>query len=160
MNYKREWRDSRNAVGFAAECARLALPFYDGDRRFDVIAAIEIAEVFSRGEQINSADARTISSTAFHAAYAVSDAITDVVHALHGSGSVSGSAADAATRAADAACYASCHAAHTPLMRAAVAKTVCGVARDAIAAGVSDALVLQAFTCWVVKDLNTRTGTR
>jgi len=42
MNYKREWNDRRNAVGFAAECARLALPFYAGDRRSDLVRAIEI----------------------------------------------------------------------------------------------------------------------
>lgn len=44
MYIDREWADLKNVVKFAAECARLALPFYDGDRRENLIAVIEAAE--------------------------------------------------------------------------------------------------------------------
>ena len=48
-----EWRDHKNAVGFSAECARAALPFYKGDQRDDVVKAIEIAEACSHGESVD-----------------------------------------------------------------------------------------------------------
>lgn len=54
MNYQREWGNPRNAVGFAAVCARLALPFYDGDSRPDLVATIELAERCARGEEITN----------------------------------------------------------------------------------------------------------
>ena len=44
MYIDREWADLKNVVKFAAECARLALPFYEGDRRENLIAVIEAAE--------------------------------------------------------------------------------------------------------------------
>ncbi len=56
MNYERDWNNRRNAVGFAAACARLALSFYDGEGRSDLVAAIEIAERCANGEQIDDAE--------------------------------------------------------------------------------------------------------
>ncbi len=98
-NYK--WRDLRNAVGWAAACARLALPFYDGNQFSDVAAAIEIAERYAAGEEINpplaayayaGADICTASRDAAYAAYAVayaasnascSNAIIHAAYAVH-----------------------------------------------------------------------------
>ena len=47
MYYQREWKSRRNAAGFAAECARLALPFYEGDHKPDLVATIEVAERYA-----------------------------------------------------------------------------------------------------------------
>lgn len=89
ISYRRTWCSSRNAVGFAAECARLALSFYDGHGRQVLVAAIEIAERFARGRNIVSHVARAaacgayvvptrIAKAAAYAAFAAADASSSV----------------------------------------------------------------------------------
>lgn len=68
MNYLRGWADRRNATGFASECARLALPFYEGDHRQDLVVAIRLAERCTRGETID-ADNACIAYKAYRASY-------------------------------------------------------------------------------------------
>ena len=46
------WRHLRNAVGWGAACARLALPLYDGDQRDAVVQAIEVSEQFAREDPL------------------------------------------------------------------------------------------------------------
>ncbi len=108
-----EWRDLRNAVGWAAACARLSLPFYDGSRLTDVIAAIEIAERCAAGEEIDAHAARAAAHAARDAAldaaraagYAANAAVRGAANAARATAYTSDAyrAADAAARAAYAA---------------------------------------------------------
>lgn len=143
MNYSRDWSNSRNAVGFAAECARLALPFYDGNRRSNLVAAIEIAERYANGEQIDSATARAASNAASSAtAFTAADAADTAAHAADAAAYTAYAAyayttdtaftADAAD-AADASYTAAGHAAH---------------------AGVDSSEIQIAFARWVIRDLS------
>ncbi|KKN37653.1 hypothetical protein LCGC14_0761340 [marine sediment metagenome] len=136
MNYERDWNDNRNAVGFAVECARLALPFYGGDRRSDVVAAIEIAEGCVNDEPnahrgaraaacaaraaiaraaATSGDDRAAASAATYTALAAYDAIADI------------------TSDGTHASYAACDAGH---------------------AGVDSGEIQIAFARWVIRDLS------
>ena len=128
--WDRKWADQRNAVGFAATCARLALPFYRGDRRSVVVVAIEIAE----DEQINATDA-----------YAAANAL-HVARAADASG-----AADAARVAAYAAGYA---ADITYANAANAADDAIRAAVYASRAGVCDSELQIAFARWVTRDLS------
>ena len=91
-SYQREWANQHNAAGFAAECARLALPFYEGDRRPDLVTDIESVERYSRGGKIGVRAAR---DTPFsNAAAAVQNAYDVVI--CHRSANIGLAAADAA----------------------------------------------------------------
>ncbi len=145
MNYEREWSNYRNAVGFAAECARLALPFYDGDHQSKVVVAIEIAEHYANGEQIGStiaygaaADVTGYADRTANATVAVYAADAARSAALAAGDAYIADAADDADRAANATgvIYAARAAAHT-----------------AGYAGVDDSELAVAFARWVVRDL-------
>ncbi len=97
-----EWRDLRNAVGCAAVCARLALKFYRGNWFADVVAAIEIAERYAAGEEIDdvsscsarasrAADSAGASSTA-RAARAASHAANAARSVSHGTSPINAAA--------------------------------------------------------------------
>lgn len=58
--YKRDWNDLRNAAGFAAACARLAMELYRGNHRSVLVASIEVAERYSGGEKIDNIDTEVI----------------------------------------------------------------------------------------------------
>ncbi|KKM86195.1 hypothetical protein LCGC14_1281360 [marine sediment metagenome] len=138
MKYERKWNDLRNATGFAAACARLALPFYGGERRSGVVTAIEIAESYVNGEQISSTTARAGARAAIYSAYATDYAATD---------STDADSAYAAARAAACAARAA-----TDFTAAAIY-----IARAAIYAshaGVCDSELQIAFARWVVRDLS------
>ncbi len=150
MNYLRTWRHERNAVGFAAECARLTLPAYKGDHRQDLVRAIEIARACGHGEYIDqkvytadAAGAADAARAARAAAYAArgARAAADAVNAAN--------AAGAAANAADAArgAYAT-----------AVADAVCATKADRVAvyaadAGVDPRRILDAFIQWWARDV-------
>jgi len=100
------WRDRRNSVGYAAACAREALPLYRGDRRGDLIAAIEIAERCAAGEEISedTADAADAAFTAAYAttyssAYSSAYAAAHAAHGAHATYSTSDTSAASAIRA-------------------------------------------------------------
>ncbi|KKN37654.1 hypothetical protein LCGC14_0761350 [marine sediment metagenome] len=135
MNYERKWTDSRNAVGFAAECARLALPFYSGDRRSDLVVAIEIAERYTSGEQID--DSTRIAALA--AARGVASGVDDA----------SAACAAAARAAAYAAARATAH-----YTSDAIRATAVFAADYADDAGVDYSEIQIAFARWVVRDLS------
>ena len=69
MNFKREWVNNRNVVGFAAECARSAVAFYDNDRKPSLIASIERAERYAGGAQIFYSVAVDIADASYSTAY-------------------------------------------------------------------------------------------
>ncbi|KKM72267.1 hypothetical protein LCGC14_1422150, partial [marine sediment metagenome] len=94
--WKRKWADRRNAAGFAAACARLALPFYDGDRRSDLVAAIEIAEKYAAGEKIS-----TDTAAAYAVAYAYASGGAAAAAAYAATAAAAYADADAAAAAAD-----------------------------------------------------------
>ena len=137
MNHERNWNDDRNAVGFAAACARLALPFYSGDRRSDLVVAIEIAERCANGEQIDSA-----------AAYFARGAANDAAHATAYASEGPPHPADPAAYAASAACYA------TTTTDADVARDAADTVHWASKAGVDDSEIQVAYARWVIRDLN------
>ncbi len=124
-----EWRDLRNAVGWAAACARLALPFYDGDHRDDVVAAIEVAERYTRGEEIAASDD---AYNCAHAAYRVAQtgAFGDTASTL------------TAAYAADAVAYVTSKTKH--VIQAAV---------HAVRAGVPQSIVDQTQFAAIASDL-------
>lgn len=49
VHFRRKWRDLRNAAAFAAECARLALPFYGWRGGENLMETIQLVEGWSRG---------------------------------------------------------------------------------------------------------------
>ncbi len=115
-NYK--WSDPRNAIGWAAACARLALPFYGGGRLADVVAAIEIAERYAAGEEIDTTDDAAADAAAYAAATSAAYAAADAAAAATAASAYAAyyTAAAAATAAATyaanaAACAAACAAA-------------------------------------------------
>ena len=137
MNHQREWVDPRNAAGVAAECARLALPFYDGDHKSDLVAAIEIAERYASGEEIDAGAASTAYGNAADAANAPST-----------------STADASAYAADASAYAADVVADV-VADIYAAYTSAGYAADAANYAGADAHEIRvAFARWVVRDLS------
>ncbi|KKM72275.1 hypothetical protein LCGC14_1422230 [marine sediment metagenome] len=138
MNYERDWNNQLNAARFAVECARLALPFYNGDRRSDVAAAIEIAERRANGEQIDSTIAYAVFARATRAAYAATAAYA---------------AADAA-RVASATAWAAAHATNSPYTDDSAAAYVTYAAADASHAGVDSSEIQIAFARWVIRDLS------
>ena len=69
MNYQREWVDPRNAAGFAAACARLALPFYKGDYKSKLADSIEVAERYADGGEIDEGIAKGTARSAHSVAY-------------------------------------------------------------------------------------------
>ncbi|KKM86193.1 hypothetical protein LCGC14_1281340 [marine sediment metagenome] len=121
--WKRKWADHRNAVGFAAGCARLALPFYRGDRRSDAVAAIEVAEKYVAGDQI---DTIGVADAAYDVAYDADDA-------------------DAA------ATYAATAAAAYVAARAAYAAAAAAYWADK--AGVDNSEIAVLYARWTVRDL-------
>ena len=126
MNYERDWNNQLNAARFAVECARLALPFYNGDRRSDVAAAIEIAERRANGEQIDSTIAYAVFARATRAAPRAT------IHASH--------TARVVARAARTA-----HAAAVYITTRAVTFASC--------TGVCDSEIQIVFARWVLRDL-------
>ncbi len=80
MNYHHWWRDSRNAAGFAAECARLALPFYDGACRAVFVRSIELAEAYEQGEKIDPEVVRKVRRDSAGYIAFVASAAASVVH--------------------------------------------------------------------------------
>ncbi len=94
--YHHRWRNLRNVVGFAATCARLALPLYRGEEKAALVRAIAIAEARARGE--------TIQREAADAAKRAADSVGRSVRTA--SGSNIHNAADVAAFAAGAAAYA------------------------------------------------------
>ncbi len=131
MNYQRTWANLNNAVGFAAECARLALSFYKGDHRRKLVRAIEIAEAYGRGEYI---DPETVHAAAYAADVAIGAATDD-------------SATYATTAAADAA-----HAIATATAGTDVDDVVDAV-EAAIDAGVDPRQILDVFVQWWARDV-------
>ena len=121
----------RNAAGFAAECARLALPFYCGDHQSDLIAAIELAERYADGEEIDSDDIVAIRDAA-SAARDVAD-VADSAYAAYSAYSAA-YAADAADAAADAA----------------AARRAAAWADEA---GIDSSELRIAYARWVIRDL-------
>ncbi len=150
MNYKRDWNNRCNAAGFAAECARLALPFYSGDRRSDLVAAIEIAEHYANGEQIENTVAHVVAADANAAANAAASYAADAV------ASYASYAAAAAAEAAYAAAGAYDDAANDADAAAdAYAYDAAAVAADyADLAGVDSSEIQIAFARWVIRDLS------
>lgn len=140
MSYQREWDDPHNAAGFAAECARLALPFYKGDHKPDLVAAIEITERYASGEEIDAGVASIAYANAADAANASSTSTAAV-------STDSAYAADASAYAADvvADIYVDICAAYTSAGYAADAAGISGV-------DISEIRV--AFARWVVRDLS------
>jgi hypothetical protein len=97
MNYAREWRDGRNAAGFAPACARLALAHYRGDHRDSLERALRLVEAFVQGRDVGRSVFRRASDAVWTAAsessgdatlaiYAVVDAMT-VAHGMSDVGS-------------------------------------------------------------------------
>ncbi len=82
MNYRRWWRHERNVVGFAAECARLALPHYRGDHRPNLVKAIETAEAYVRGEEIDRELTSPITDHDGAAASSAAAAYTSAVYSI------------------------------------------------------------------------------
>ncbi len=139
MRYQRTWLNTRFAVGFAAECARLALPFYEGDHRDAVVAAIEAAEMFSWGEDaIDYETAYQIAQRAYDAADVAYDAGRNYAdHAARAAGNAASAAADGDS-STDAS-YGADHAEH-------VSSTITRP-------------ILEAFARWVAKDLDVQIKT-
>ncbi len=138
-----EWRDLRNVVGWAAACARLALPFYDGNRRDDVVAAIEITERCARGVEVDYDDAR---------------AAGDAVYAAASVNSVAGAAGFSAATTAGEAVFAAAynttsHASHAVVPAASTA------ANAAVCAGVPQLEIDQAQFSAIASDLGLATKT-
>ncbi|KKM72270.1 hypothetical protein LCGC14_1422180 [marine sediment metagenome] len=127
---RHDWTDLRNAAGFAAECARLALPFYCGDYSSDLIAAIEFVERYADGGEIDS-DGFQFARAARYAAAAAADA----------------AAYDAAYAATSAAAAAAAAAAHTS------ADSATRAASWADEAGVDSSELRIAYARWVIRDL-------
>lgn len=137
MSYQREWDDPHNAAGFAAECARLALPFYKGDHKPDLVAAIEITERYASGEEIDA----DVASIAYASA-------ADAANAF------SAPTADASAYAADASAYAADVVADISVDVCA-SYTSAGYAADAAGiSGVDISEIRVAFARWVVRDLS------
>lgn len=130
MNYL--WKDPRNAVGFAAACARAALQFYEGDGRDVLVRAIKIAEACSRGRCIDR-----------RATYAIAYAIANADHTPND--------------AANAAAYATANAVYTAYATANTAPNATHAATDAAAnaakAGVPRETIDKLHAKWIVKDL-------
>ncbi len=106
------WRDLRNAVGWAAACARLALEFYVGDRPADVIAAIEIAERYAAGGEISASAASAATATAASSHAAANAAASTAASAASAARAYAAYAAYAAARCAAYAADAASAAAH------------------------------------------------
>lgn len=128
-----EWHNSRNAVGFAAACAREALRFYEGKKRDAVVKAIEIAEAYSRGEEVLLGVAAKTAQAAANPTYGVSYTASRVAHA----------AASAAYGVSYSASYSASRVAHAPHVAFI----------HAVGAGVPPATLDRLRTCWIVKDL-------
>ncbi|KKM86197.1 hypothetical protein LCGC14_1281380 [marine sediment metagenome] len=141
MNYQRDWINPKNAAGFCAACAQLALEFYVGDpnhrRRQIIVSAIEIAEQYARGDKIDKQHAEKLADGAFWASKDLS---------LGASGRPSRSAARAA-----AACARSVRTSFTSYTSRIY--VVDSVIRHAFDAGVDTHDVDVAFARWVVWDL-------
>ncbi len=146
MTYKRDWNNRCNAAGFAAECARLALPFYTGDHRSDIVAAIEIAEHYANGEQIESTAARVVAADAARDARYVN---ADTVKAAAAEAAYA--AAGAAYAAADAYAAATIVIVYTDADATADA-TAAAAYVDLVS--VCDSELQIAFARWVVRDLS------
>lgn len=71
LTYQREWGDPRNAVGLVARCAHLALPFYGGVRKLDLVTSIRIAEHYMAGAEISVDTATYAANTSYAAAAAL-----------------------------------------------------------------------------------------
>ncbi|KKN30498.1 hypothetical protein LCGC14_0833230 [marine sediment metagenome] len=147
MNYERDWNNRCNAVGFAAACARLALPFYDGDQRSNLVAAIEIAECYANGEQIDDTDAHRVAGAAVSAAPAGPYPTPHSAWATIAAAAVASVAAYAAYGAANVVNYDSDAAADASADAA-------DAARGADDAGVDSSEIQIAFARWVVRDLS------
>ncbi len=145
MKYDRKWNNLRNAVGFAVECARLALPFYNGDQQSAVIAAIKIAERYANKKQIDSAAASAAARGATRAAARATRAAYAATAAY--------AAADAA-RVASATAWAAAHATNSPYTDDSAAAYVTYAAADASHAGVDSSEIQIAFARWVIRDLS------
>lgn len=131
LGWTRKWADRQNAAGFAAACARLALPFYIGDHRSKIVSAIEIAEKFAPGKQIESA------------AYAVADAAYAVaVYADY-------------CRVSYAAARASAYAAYTAIIviHATAATNANNAAYWTDKAGVDSSEIAVLYARWTIRDL-------
>jgi ATP-dependent Clp protease ATP-binding subunit ClpA len=153
LNYARKWKDLRNAIAFAVECAKIARPYYKGKRAKDVDRAIDLADRFARGEHI----------TANAAAYAVGKA-SNAANATAYAAYAASNAADAANTAAAAnaaanAVYAAADAAAASAVYAAASAAEAAAAAAAHAANVAEAQVTEAFYKWTAIDLGTVFGT-
>ena len=141
MSYGREWADRRNAAGFAAECARLALPLYKGDRRQDLVTAIELAERYVSGEEITAHAAYAASSPAYAASRDADAASYAAATAAYATASLGGAAADAASYAA-------------ALVAASDTAYAAAACINATHAGVDTHELQIAFARWAVRDLS------
>ncbi len=144
-----KWRDPRNAVGWAAACARLALEFYVGDQLATVVAAIEIAERCAAGEEIDARAARAVAVDA--AAAAAANDANDAVDAARAAADAADAAANAA--AAAYAADAAANAAYAATATAHAAAAAVYVAANAVRAGVSQEAVDQAQLSAIASDL-------
>jgi len=125
INESYHWQDLKRAVGFAAGCARLTLEHYSGEHREDLVSAIQIAERYAAGKEIDQ-----------HAAYAAAS------HAAAAGHAAITRAADAAADAADAAAIGVTDAARAAAYTRAAARAAAdaGVDQDEIDALWRDAV--------------------
>jgi hypothetical protein len=147
--YKRPWRDLRNAAGFAAQCARLALPFYEGDRGSDLMEAIEVAEAYSRGEQKRI---DVISDHASRSVQAVGNAMDYRTTRANAADYDTEYAARAALAAVMVAHHAVRGAALFPRAATNAVYAAFNAANYANAAGVDHRQILNAFVTWWAQD--------
>ena len=146
MAYKREWSNRLNTAGFAAECARLALPFYKGDRKSDLVAAIETAERYAGGEEISYSASVSAADNARYAAYNAHEYIDDVDAA-----DIAFLAAQATSAASNTVAYA-VNTVDCIDYRAITASAT--AAHYAARAGADAHEIRAAFARWVVRDLS------
>jgi hypothetical protein len=168
LNYKRTWKDLRNAVAFAVECAKIARPYYTGDYAKDVDHAIDLADRFARGEHVDvaaafaaayaanaAADAANAAASAVYAAAsAAANAAADAAYAARAATNATNATNDAAEAAADAA-EAAADAAEAAADAAEAAANAAAYAAYADA----KAQVTEAFYKWTAIDLGTVFGT-
>jgi hypothetical protein len=172
LNYVRKWKELRNAVAFAVECAKIARPYYKGDRAKDVDHAIDLADRFARGEHVDVVAAKAAGYAADKVAYAAdkvayaaaSKAANAATYAVAIKAANAVKAAARAAYAAAYAAYAAADAANATGYAADAADAAAANAASAAAHAVyyatyadadAKAQVTEAFYKWTAIDLGT-----
>lgn len=150
------WRDPRNAVGFAAECARRVLPIFERIRPNDDRQrnAIEIADACARGEPIAANAGLVVLDAASASAYGAADDAAASAYATAAVDVARDDAADAhaAARSAARAAHAAADAIDADADAVDVVDIVAGGVDDATTADPTlDVDVIQAR--WILRDL-------